>query len=83
MNNNLLKQKNSEGEKLLYSTKLEYVSAILKIFKEHPDIFNDVLEEMGVTPEELTLYLSEDANANVGFYDNLLVNALEKVKKQR
>ncbi len=80
MNNNLLKKKNSEGEKLLYSTKLAYVSDILKILKEHPDIFNDVLEEMGVTAKELGLYLSDNADANIGFYDDLLEKVRKKVR---
>ncbi len=79
-NGNLLLEKNKEGKKLLYGTKLDYIRDVLKILKEYPNIHNDLLEEMGVTPEELGLYLSDNAGANIGFYDDLLEKVRKKVR---
>lgn len=79
-NGNLLLEKNKEGKKLLYCTKLEYIRDVLKIFTEYPDIYNDLLEEMGVTAKELGLYLSDNADANIGFYDDLLEKVRKKVR---
>ena len=79
-NGNLLLKKNDEGKKLLYGTKLEYIRNVLTIFKEYPDIYNDLLEEMGVTAKELGLYLSDNAGANIGFYDDLLEKVRKKVR---
>lgn len=76
MENNIDKELlNAEGKRLLQKTKLEYSKNIIDILKNNPRLFNEILDNMYISKEELLGHLSGEIDGNIVIYDQALVLA--------
>lgn len=77
---NLRKQlKNARGRRLLEKTKLEYSRKIIESLEKDYSLFEEILNELEITEQEFLGYISGDIEANVTFFDQVLVIINKKI----
>ena len=73
--------KNAEGKRLLEKTKLDYSENIIQELYNNPQMLDEILNDMEITEQEFFDNLSGDKNANITFYDQVLI--LTKQRKNQ